>query len=148
MSIDRPGKKLILFLDALDQLSDANNARNLAWLPSKLPENVFLIISTLPGEWEEELRKKLPGKNILELIPMPSEEGEKLLDLWLTNVKRILQPDQKKEVLEKFNQNGLPLYLKLSFEESRKWKSYAEQIKLSGAIKGLLDDLYTYHPLS
>ena len=142
LSFGRPGKKLILFLDALDQLSDTNNARDLAWLPSKLPENVFLIISTLPGKQEEKLKKVLPGKNILELKPMPAEEGEQLLDLWLTNVQRILQPDQKKEVLEKFNQNGLPLYLKLSFEESRKWKSYDEQIKLSADIKGLLYDLY------
>ena len=51
----RPEKPLVLFLDALDQLSDSDNARNLIWLPAELPPHVRLVVSTLPGECQAAL---------------------------------------------------------------------------------------------
>ena len=33
-------KRVVLFLDSLDQLSDSNNAHSLRWLPLVLPRNV------------------------------------------------------------------------------------------------------------
>jgi len=135
---------LILSLDALDQLSDSNNARNLIWLPSDLPEHVRLIVSVLPGECLTALEKKLPKESLVELKPMPSEEGHKLLDLWLKNAGRTLQEHQREEVLGKFNleNNGLPLYLKLAFEEARRWKSYTERTELSPDTPGIILDLF------
>jgi len=137
-------KTLIIYLDALDQLSDANNARNLNWLAADLPENVWLIVSTLPGECYEVLKAKIPGENLVKLRPMQSDEGEELLDLWLNDAKRALQVPQRKEILDHFNrtENGKPLYLKLAFEESRRWKSYTEKIKLSPDIRGVIQDLF------
>jgi hypothetical protein len=35
-------------------------------------------------------------------------------------------PAQQAEVMRGFAQSGLPLYLKLAFEEARRWPSYAE----------------------
>ena len=139
-------KPLILFIDALDQLSDANNARNLTWLPSELPENVKLVVSTLPGECYEALKKKLPEKNLKELKPMLPEEGKKLLNVWLDDAQRTLQPNQRKEILDNFDRkdNGNPLYLKLAFEKARKWKSYTkeEETKLSPDISGIIQNLF------
>jgi hypothetical protein len=57
-------KPLFLFLDALDRLSDVNNARSLNWLPVKLDSNVRLIVSTLSdspcfqywkGNWQKTI---------------------------------------------------------------------------------------------
>jgi NACHT domain- and WD repeat-containing protein len=135
-------KPLIIYLDALDQLSNANNARNLVWLPANLPENVRMVVSTLPGECYEALKRKIPEENLLKLRPMQPKEGEELLDLWLKDAKRAMQAHQRKEVLEKFQLNGLPLYLKLAFEEARRWKSYSEIIKLSPDIGGVIKDLF------
>jgi hypothetical protein len=39
---------LILFLDALDQLSEVENALGLAWLPPALPQNVHFVVSASP----------------------------------------------------------------------------------------------------
>jgi len=136
------GSKLILFLDALNQLSDADNARDLSWLPPELPKNVHLIVSSLPRECLSILKKKLPLQNLIKLEPMTSDEGQKLLNLWLQDVGRTLQDHQQKELLSKFDQCGLPLYLKLAFEEARNWKSYTEKIKLSQDIPGLICDLF------
>ena len=41
---------IVLVLDSLDQFSADNNARQLFWLPGKLPRHVKMLLSTLPGE--------------------------------------------------------------------------------------------------
>ncbi len=98
-TVDKP---LIVFVDALDQLSDVEHARNLVWLPAELPENVRLIVSTLPGECLSAPERKRPGPNLVELEPMSPAEGNDLLDLWLKDAGRTLQDDQRAEVLGKF----------------------------------------------
>jgi hypothetical protein len=149
-------KPLILFLDALDQLSDADHARNLIWLPSELPEHVCLIVSTLENECKTALERRLPAENLVKLEPMLSEEGAELLKVWLDDARRTLQPAQRDEVLTKFSACGLPLYLKLAFEEARRWKYYilpagpAEpgiapvptEFRLAGDIPGLIRQLF------
>jgi tetratricopeptide (TPR) repeat protein len=141
-------KPLIVFLDALDQLSEVDNARSLTWLPTFLPPHVKLVVSTLPGSCLQELERKLPKANCLELKPMPRTEGEALLDLWLEDVDRRLVPLQRTDILKKFELFGSPLYLKLAFEEASLWHSYdglpngADDIPgLGDDIPGILDDL-------
>ena len=41
---------LVLLFDSLDQLDTADGARQLDWLPRKLPRNVKMILSTLPDD--------------------------------------------------------------------------------------------------
>jgi len=137
-------KPLILFLDALDQLSNVDNGRNLQWLPVNLSERVRVIVSTIPGDCFEYLKLKLSIEDFIEIEPLQHQVGETILNLWLKNAKRTLQPAQKKEVLDKFALNGLPLYLKLAFEEARHWKSYTDikKTRLSPTIIGIIHDLF------
>ena len=142
LALATKGKPLILFLDALDQLSDTDHARNLSWLPAELPEHVRLIVSTLPGECLSVLEKKLLKANLVEIEPMPLNEGSELLGFWFKDAGRILQDHQRDEVLNKFASCGLPLYLKLAFEEACRWKSYTEKTELSSDIPGVIRDLF------
>ncbi|MBN2255570.1 MAG: DUF4062 domain-containing protein [Deltaproteobacteria bacterium] len=135
-------KPLILFLDALDQLSDAHNARSLVWLPAELPEHVRIVVSLLPGDSLEAVKNKMAGDHILELEAMPAKEGESLLDLWLKDAGRRLQKPQREEVLGKFRKNGLPLYLKLAFENASHWRSYTTDFALSPDIAELIQAFF------
>ena len=67
---------LLLFLDGLDQLSDANNARGLAWLPADLPDHVHVVVSTTAAPCQAALAAKLPPAPMAEMAPMPVEEAE------------------------------------------------------------------------
>ncbi len=160
-------KPLIVFLDALDQLSDADHARNLIWLPSELPEHVRLVVSTASGEpgtppyeCKAALERKLPS-GLVKLEPMPKAEAHTLLEAWLSEAGRNLQPAQREEVLGKFalsaaaagedrdgseKEHGMPLYLKLAFEEARRWKSYTTDAGLASTIPGIIRQLF--HRLS
>jgi hypothetical protein len=150
-------RPLVIFLDALDQLSDADHARNLIWLPPALPEHVRLVVSTLPSECKTALERKLPSVNLVKLEPMPKEEADDLLEAWLSEAGRTLQPVQRAEVLTKFaasamtsdedaggekKEHGMPLYLKLAFEEARRWKSYTPAVDLKPDIPGIIRQLF------
>jgi len=146
-------KPLIIFLDALDQLSDAEHARNLIWLPAELPENVRMVVSTLPGDSKSALERKVP-RGLVKLEPMPLAEADELLEAWLSEAGRTLQSSQRQEVLKKFalsaasdegaskQDYGMPLYLKLAFEEARRWKSFTPPVELAPTIPRIIDQLF------
>ena len=73
---------------------------------------------------------------------MTREEGAEVLDLWLERTARTLQPAQRDEVLGRFAAHGLPLYLRLAFEEARWWHSYSEPARtvLRDSIAELITD--------
>ena len=137
-----PGKQLILFLDALDQLAEDDDARGLAWLPAALPSGVHLVVSTLPGNCKQALEKKLPRESLGELLPMPAQEGEQLLDALLADAGRTLQPQQRRPLLERFAANRLPLFLKLAFEEARRWKSYGDAARTGADMRGIIQGMF------
>ncbi len=132
-------RPLMVVLDALDQLSGA--ARSLSWLPANLPENARLVVSTLPGECEKALLAKRPTPHVVSVGAMSAAEADTLLSLWLEYAGRALQPAQRKEVLAKFGRSeGLPLYLRMAFEEARLWRSYApaEETVLHDGVQELI----------
>lgn len=154
LALAKPDRPLVLFVDALDQLSDADHARSLTWLPAELPAHVRLIVSSLPGECATALRRKLPESSVLPLEAMREDEGDELLRAWLKEAGRTLQGDETSYrdsdgsvsqfglVMERFRDCPLPLYLKLAFEEARRWKSYHRAVELSPDIPGVIHDLF------
>ncbi len=157
LALATANRPLVVVLDALDQLSDTDHARSLVWLPANLPDHAHLIVSTLPGECRSALERKLPAEHLVELEPMLPEEASDLLDLWLKGAGRTLQMDQRREVLEGFarslegaepsapgagGRGGLPLYLKLAFEEARRWPSTPPHARLSPDVPGIIRDLF------
>lgn len=144
LALAHASRPLIVFLDALDQLSDAERARSLAWMPVDLPPHVRVVVSAMEGECEQALRRRLPAANMTLLEPMPSEEGSALLDVWLEDAGRRLTADQRRAVLSAFAESeGSPLYLKLAFEEARRWRSTDRNVVLSPGISGIIQDLFT-----
>ncbi|HEY5471483.1 MAG TPA: AAA family ATPase [Bacteroidales bacterium] len=130
-------KPVLLFLDALDQLSDSDNAKSLYWLPRELPEHTRMVVSSLP-----ELKTQLSNHCIVDLPLLPIEEASKILERWLNSISRKLTVEQQKEVLNKFSKTGLPIYLKLAFERAKKWNSYTkkEDYSLKEDVKGIIND--------
>src|SRR5207245_2274598 len=105
-----------LFIDAFDQLREGSQ-RN--WLPRTLPPYVRMVVSTLPGVELDALKQDLPESHIYSLEKMAREQGDALLSQWLEKeAQRTLQPEQREAVLDAFVTNGLPLYLRLAFEEA------------------------------
>lgn len=141
MKAATPDKPLILYLDALDQLSAEENAHAMNWLPFRLPPNVKIILSALEGSEPHKAlnRRKV---DIASLAPLANDESRDLLRTWLHMEKRTLQPGQEEEVLRK--SSGSPLHLKLAFEEARLWKSYdaPEKNVIAETVDEMIEQLF------
>jgi WD40 repeat protein len=122
-------KPLWLFLDALDQLQ----SQLFDFLPRTLPPHVKIVVSAL-----SKMEDRLTFSEVYRLPPMPRPDGERMLGRWLVAEGRILTFDQRQEVIGKFKENGLPLYLKLVFEQARHWHSYDESEVLPADVEGIL----------
>lgn len=128
---------LILVLDALDQLALGDPGRNLAWLPFELPERVRLIVSTRPDEIHEALRYR--KTRMIELEGMAADDGALLLERWLTAARRTLQDEQRAAVLDAFAASERnPLYLRLAFEEARRWKAREQPEALAVGVEAII----------
>ena len=60
-------KPLTIILDSLDQLDASDKARRLGWLPTTLPGNVKLLVSTLPDEQYECFPKLQVSKACVDI---------------------------------------------------------------------------------
>jgi hypothetical protein len=137
VTAERP---LVLFIDALDQLSASDPAREATWLPAELPPFVKVVVST-----KDDGERLLAGQPV-QLEHMTAAEGGQALDELLRGTdpkdqRRTLQAWQRDAVLAHFERCGLPLYLKLAAEESRLWKSYSppDACKLGEGFAGVID---------
>jgi len=131
-------RPLVLFLDALDQLRSDDEARSFTWLRQNLPPHVSLVVSTT------EIPAGLQTASQFAVEDFPVREAEEVLAAWLQDAHRDVQPEQQEKVLSGFAQSKLPLYLKLAFEEARRWRSFqaAEMCVLGSDVGGMIDVLF------
>ena len=150
----KPEQPLILFLDALDQLSVADGGRLLNWIPfGQLPPNVKIIVSCLSdrendpsGQPFAELQKRqLPAENFINLEVLSEAEARLLLfDRWLSRAGRKVSHDQRARIERRLASPACrqPLFLKLLFEEVRLWHSYDPASVPGESIPELLGQLF------
>jgi WD40 repeat protein len=131
---------LVIFLDALDQLRSDDEASSFTWLHQNLPEHVSFIVTTT------EIPAGLTGTAKTLVEDFPADAADEVLTAWLADAKRELQPEQRQKVLSAFVQSEsmLPLYLKLAFEEARRWRSFQplEGCALGDDVGGMIDVLF------
>ena len=135
-------RPLIIVYDALDQLRVGDPARNLAWLPDVLPRSAYVILSTAVEDSPEVLSTSTPADRDVVIGPLSTAEGAELLEHWLADANRSLTDEQRAAVLEAFSACGFPLYLRLVFDEARRWSSYDAVPALSATVEGMLTALF------
>jgi hypothetical protein len=130
-------RPLVLFLDALDQLRSDDEASSFTWMRQTLPQHVSLIVSTT------EIPAGLKSAAQFAVEDFPVDEAEEVLGAWLADARRKLHPEQREKGLSSFAESRLPLYLKLAFEEARRWRSFepGERCVLGNDVGGMIDVL-------
>ena len=110
--------RVILILDALNQLEDRDQAPDLVWLPPVLPADVRLIVSTLPGRSLDDLKKR--GWPTMKVEPLKAEERRQLIVDYLAQYAHALGPDRVEQIAGALQASN-PLYLRALLEELRLW---------------------------
>jgi len=108
--------RIVLIIDALNQLEDRDGAPDLVWLPMEIPANIRLILSTLPGRPQDEvLRRKW---QTLQVEALKKKKRKKLIRKYLKLYSKKLRSDRVKRIAEA-HQTANPLYLCALLEELR-----------------------------
>jgi tetratricopeptide (TPR) repeat protein len=113
--------RLVLALDALNQIEDRDGAPDLVWLPPVIPANVRLVVSTLPGRSWDDLKKR--GWPVLTVEPLIPHEREELIVKYLRRYSKELSPGPARRIAAA-RQTGNGLYLSTLLNELRQFGSY------------------------
>ncbi len=108
--------RIVLILDALNQLEDRDNAPDLVWLPPFIPEKVRLILSTLPGRPLDDLNKReWPS---IEVKPLEDNERKQLIRDYLGQYRKSLSKPRVEKIASA-EQTRNPLFLRALLDELR-----------------------------
>ncbi len=131
-----PRKRLLLIIDALDQLDPSSESHQLDWLPMKLPRNVRVIVSTLPGKTLDNLQQQVTAESIVKVLPLSENDRRQLISRLLQERGKKLTDEQVDELLDirRRLDAALPLYLRVALEELSLFGDYAS---ISGRINKL-----------
>lgn len=140
--------KVLIVLDAVDQLRSDDNPYNMQWLPRFLPPNVHLFVSIIPDMFDllENCEKILPPHPMCycKIEGMGMDSACTFLQAYGVLAQRTLTPQQTNVILDNFAQCRVPMFLKLAFERAKDWKSFTrlEHIKLGKNVKELIVNLF------
>jgi tetratricopeptide (TPR) repeat protein len=106
--------RVMLILDALNQLEDRDGALDLVWLPQFIPANIRIFLSTLPGRPLDNLRKReWPTLNV---EPITTEERKRLISEYLARHRKSMTTAQIFWIANAA-QSSSPLYLRVFLDE-------------------------------
>jgi tetratricopeptide (TPR) repeat protein len=136
--------KIVIILDALNQMEDTYSARDLVWIPEELPAEIRLIASTLPGQSLEEIVRR--NWKTLSVQPFAGEERREFLLQYLGQYSKKL-PDHLIDKIVDAPQTSSPIYLKTLLEELRIYgdhQTLSEKLELylcAHTIEGLYEKI-------
>jgi WD40 repeat protein len=122
-----------IIIDAVNQLEDRHRAHELRWMPSTLPPNVRMIVSS--GSDAVKVIKNIPSKTdlVLELPLLEDDERTELIGRLPSVFCKSLEKQHADALLAHPGTRN-PLYLKVALEELRVFGSFE---KLGDKIRQL-----------
>jgi NACHT domain- and WD repeat-containing protein len=141
--LSRCGEKtrVVVLVDAVDQLDNSDNGKLIEWLPRTLPEKVRVIVSCLPNKEGTAAKLTEMAGDVLEIAPLSFQDGEEILHAWLSEAKRRVTDPQRAAVMASFEKCPTPLFLRLAFEQARSWHSYDPIVELPTSHDSLVSNL-------
>jgi tetratricopeptide (TPR) repeat protein len=136
-SASQRGGRIVVVVDALDQLLPLEGAHAMGWLLNYVPERVRLVVSSLEGESLKVLRRH--GAEDITLPPLTQDEQRQLVQSLLGEWGRKLDSRQMAAFLAHPGARN-PLYLSVAFEELRLFGEFEE---LTNRIGSLAEDIPT-----
>ncbi|KAL3867039.1 hypothetical protein ACJMK2_044276 [Sinanodonta woodiana] len=142
---DRP---LILYLDALDQLSPSLEPHKLKWLPTTLPKNTKVVLSLVLNHYytQQRLSSTFPKtkSNVIEVSQLGDKLSMQVLKDRLHTSGRTITNEQEQIVSDLFTSCSLPLFGRVVYDEISAWKSYMKikVEKISSSVKEAIHEYY------
>ncbi len=116
--LQKAGKcgNILIVIDALNQLDTDPGVHNLSWLPSRIPNGISLVVSTLPGDIENRLIDYKWEQ--IHIKPLTSHEKKCVIKRYLTHYHKNIDGKQIEKITSVEAAKN-PLYLCSLLEELR-----------------------------
>jgi len=136
-------RRIVVVVDALNQMDATDGAHSLSWLPLQLPANVRMIVSALEHPVLEALRRR--GKLVEELTvhPLTDADARAIAEGFAARYHKRLSEEQTQQLLGK-SDSGTPLYLLVALEELRTLGTYEEITRRIAQLPGNVRDLFLW----
>ncbi|XP_072516937.1 NACHT domain- and WD repeat-containing protein 1 [Salminus brasiliensis] len=141
--VSEQGDTLLLILDSLDHLPQANGGHDLHWLPKEIPPNVHVVVSTQDeGSPSLESLKALikDDKYFFQVELLTFDQGQAITEAYMHSAGRRLTSEQVDAVLHSFQKSGSPLHLKLILDMAKQWSSHTtvSDIRLGSSVQEMI----------
>ncbi|KAL6043085.1 actin [Balamuthia mandrillaris] len=107
-------RQLVLIVDGLNKLDKRNNALDLVWFPTTLPNNVRALLSTAPGGVLESLKRR--GYETLQMENLEEGERKAFLRMYLSKSSKRLSEKQELKIAAA-PQAGNPRFLRVLLDD-------------------------------
>ena len=146
-SKDTEKRRIVILLDAVDQLKETYNVFTMSWLPRQMPKSVFLLVSMLPNQRNclDNTKRHLPVETpYIYLTPLSDTNAKYIILSALKKSNRCLTKEQMLCLMSKIHNNLQPLFLKLILDQALTWNSYTpvDSLQLASTVRDAIDKLF------
>uniref|UniRef100_A0A672SH89 NACHT and WD repeat domain containing 1 n=1 Tax=Sinocyclocheilus grahami TaxID=75366 RepID=A0A672SH89_SINGR len=121
--VSKQGDTLLLILDSLDQLLEANKPHKLDWIPKVIPPNVQLVLS-ISDDYVEKCKSLVSAEqNVFRVELLTDDQGKDVIGAYMSAAGRKLTSEQVDTILNRFQQSRSPLHMKLMLDTAKQWSS-------------------------
>jgi WD40 repeat protein/transcriptional regulator CtsR len=153
--LKKANRKVVILLDAVNQLRDGVQNGRVSWLPDELPENVcvlFSLVEDLRGKdgkanieadksFLEATRKRRTPSHEIKVKKLTEVEKQEIVASYLRQYNKNLSQDQKTKIVGK-GESYNPLFLQVALEELRMVSRYEEVDSfISSGIKQTAEEM-------
>lgn len=108
--------RILLIVDALNQLEIEKAGDRLSWLPEKFPANVKLVLSSTLISDAKAVKKR--GWRVIELKPPNRKERLDMIRSYLAHYKKSMEQEEIRRITA-LSQTSNPLFLRILLDELR-----------------------------
>ena len=137
--LEQTKRKVVIVIDAVNQLQKEENAREMRWLPERFPENVCVVVSLVEDKREKgegydieadttalNAMRKRPVKPFeISVAKLSEVECKDIINSYLSLFNKALMPDMQ-DILVRKQEAYNPLYLAVALEELRVFSKHEE----------------------
>ncbi|MCI0412649.1 DUF4062 domain-containing protein [bacterium] len=118
--------RILIVIDALNQLQNSGDPESLSWLSPQLPGNVRFVLSTVQGDVRNALlarRKQVQEEVVTGLAPL---EIQQLVERYLKEIRHHFPTGDVEHAFYGKVKSGNPLYILVALEELRVFGQFDE----------------------
>ena len=131
-------RRVLIILDAANQLDKSDDAHAMRWLPQPMPENVSFVISTPAGEVYGALMAQRTKPEVEIMHGLKESEIKEFVNDYLREISKEFPNQKVADTFFEKVKNGNPLYIIVALEELRVFGRFEE---VSSEIQKLPEDV-------